>query len=239
MAGLGVAKNAGILPYTIKDGTVYFLFGLERRTSGGASFYSWNDFGGGCDVADARDFGKYLTTQARLCAAREAAEETRYVFGNTVTEPLIHQMDEHSPEYDTSVRYWIRAITAEFPIGTYRQFFANVIYIDPEVLVKSYPVPHFEKEQYGWVSLESLQNALNHPDAGIYHIRDTAPFNKNKRNVDSIYTRLGKTLLRTDVQKFITSIMPSPTPPPSWANLSTLLQTLAAQLNQLKSLLQP
>lgn len=208
------ARNAGILPYTIKNGTVYFLLGLERRNH----LWQWADFGGICDAEDTTDAAKYNTTQARLCAAREAAEETRYVFGNSL--PLPQGLTKKSPQFNVSVKYWLSTIKKEFQSPHYFQFFAEVDYIDANSL-KNSPTVDYEKVDYLWIdALHFLQAVQNKAADGFYrlplaHLPSTVLFEK-----------LANTLKQSDVQDFIKQLLPIP-------QLLATLQTLQQQLKEL------
>jgi 8-oxo-dGTP pyrophosphatase MutT (NUDIX family) len=61
--------GAGILPYSIKKGKIYFLFGKENRF---ADTPGWSDFGGGQDNSE----------QPIQTALREAVEETTGFLGS-------------------------------------------------------------------------------------------------------------------------------------------------------------
>lgn len=59
---------SGILPYVKRNGKIYFLIGQE---SGGKNKFKWSDFSGKPERGET----------PKQTAAREAAEETGYVFG--------------------------------------------------------------------------------------------------------------------------------------------------------------
>lgn len=205
------ARNAGILPYIINDGTVYFLLGLEKRNH----LWQWADFGGICDTADTTDATKYNTTQARLCAAREAAEETRYVFGNSL--PLPQGLAKKSAQFDASVKYWLSTIKKEFQSPHYFQFFAEVDYIDANSL-KNSPTVDYEKVDYLWIdALHLIRAVQNKAGDGFYRLPLTHP------RSTILFEKLANTLKQTDVQDFIKQLLPIP---PLLATLQTLHQRL-------------
>lgn len=201
---LNGAQNAGVLPYAKKNDIVFFLFGLEHRQQDvnrgwakkAGTTWVLADFGGKCDVEDTKDASKYGTDQATLCAAREAAEETRYVFGNNL--PLKSGLTKKSSEFDKSVRYFINHMTQVVKIdGYYDQFFAEVDFIDANLFKNSPKVPNYEKEDYTWVKAGDLLKALQNPD----------PNGFSKIGSTLIYPTLAKTLRRADVLNFINSLI--------------------------------
>lgn len=243
-------ENAGILPYAYKDGTAYFLFGLEDRywdKKKGLSWtkqpqtrstWVWNDFGGKCDATDFP--GKIHDEGIEYCAARECTEETRYVFGNAL--PLSPGLTTSSPEFTNSINYLIKNITKKFEIRNrsgnliYNQFFALVEYIDAEKFTNAPEVPNAEKKRYKWIKVKNVLAMLKTPDKDGFFYRFT--FTPTKEEVtNKMFPYLVLTLQQRDVQNFITHEILGKVPKiPDPSVISTLrkdLQTLHQQLKML------
>ncbi len=246
------AQNAGILPYAYKDGKAYFLLGLENRTwdrnrpwaKKARSTWVWTDFGGKCDTGDYNEAAQFNTNQETYCAARECTEETRYVFGNKL--PLNPLVNKQSQEFKLSLRYWINHVTNKFYIDSfYVQVFAQVDYIYANKLKNAPKVPSYEKDEYRWISVKDVLQALKKPDNnGFFRFA----FQHHRTN--KLFSYFANTLRREDVQQFIKNtilaqetVPPIPvTPPipvgPELRTLSTDLQKLQRQLNNLMQQLQ-
>ncbi len=241
------------MPYAYKNGKAYFLFGLENRTwdkgrwtQKAYSKWVWAQFAGHCEVADTAQATQYKTDAATYCAARETTEESRYVFGNKL--PLNRFVNKRSQEFKNSIKYWINHITGRFFEGEgYEHFFAEVDYIDPQKLNSGPKVSGYEKQEYKWIKVTDVMNALKNPDKDGF-IR----FAFQHHRTNKMFPPLAGTLRRT--QNFINNtilakekiIPPTPvtppvtpsTPKPELQALATDLQKLQRQLNNLTRQLQ-
>lgn len=66
-------SRAGVIPFTIKNGVIYFLVGIDNKTG------EMTDFGGGV-----KNHETFVT-----CAVRELAEESCEIFTNIITEKVL------------------------------------------------------------------------------------------------------------------------------------------------------
>lgn len=219
------AKNAGMLPYTYHQGTVYFLFGYEKR---GASFV-WTDFGGICDPSDSKDAHNQGVSLSKYCAAREATEETRYIFGDNKL-PASSQAKKQS-----SIKNLLSWKSAEFIHDQYEytQFFVEVPYIDASRFKSGPKVPNFEKMDYQWIKGDELLAKL---------FKESNPALDNRGT--KIYHPLLLTLTRNDIKNFIKNlILTSEKHKNQACNLDTLflsqeLENLNIKLNKLNKQLE-
>ena len=135
--------SGGILPTTIHNNKIYFLFGKENRF---ADTPGWSDFGGGAE--DGEDFMK--------TAIREAEEETTGFLGD---EKDIKQMLKKYGTYNiTNNKYRMHI----FPIvyDSHLPFYYNNNQrflqkrLDPDVIKNS---KIFEKEEIRWICADELK----------------------------------------------------------------------------------
>lgn len=146
------AKNAGILPYAVKEnGKVLFLLGRE---AGGGAQGTWADFGGGGKPEDGGDTEK--------TAIREFTEETRAAFAQTVdskyADPTLYK--KAIEQSNQVIRHHMsRGIDNPGPKTFYTLYLAKVDYLSPNI-IKHGPYRHHEKDAYEWVDAETFINNL-------------------------------------------------------------------------------
>jgi len=146
--------GAGILPTTIYDGKLYFLFGKENKYEDTAPGFS--DFGGGTDNSES-----YIET-----AVREGGEELTGFLGtdkdvkNLLTRHGTYNIDYQSPTYHSAYR------THLFPMvyDKYLPFYYNNNQrflqkrLDPKIIKKT---KIFEKEEIRWICVDELPKMRN------------------------------------------------------------------------------
>jgi len=171
--------GAGILPATIKDGKLYFLFGKENKYEKSAPGYS--DFGGGTDNNES-----YFET-----AIREAGEELTGFLGNDSnvrsllkkygTYPIDNQSKGHSNyrmhifplEYDEKLPYYY---------NNNQKFLQKRL--DPNVIKKA---KIFEKESIRWICVDELPKMR-----GQFRYYFEAIVDKILKEKDKIYAFVSK-----------------------------------------------
>ena len=149
--------GAGILPVSLHNGKLYFLFGKENKY---ADTPGWSDFGGGIDAGET----------AFNTAVREAQEEMTGFLGG-----------------DQEIRRWMKRGTYKVKFGEYTMFICAMEYnewlpiyynnnqrflqkkLDPAIIKDS---KIFEKAEIKWVS-ETELSALR-PKCRSY-FRNTIP----------------------------------------------------------------
>jgi 8-oxo-dGTP pyrophosphatase MutT (NUDIX family) len=139
--------GASILPVTVINGTVYFLFGKERAIDDNPG---WSDFGGGTDNKES-----FLET-----AIREAEEETTGFLGNQTTLRQMLQkhgylhVDYTTPKYGT-YRCHIFPMTYDPYLTTYynnnQRFLQHRL--DAKVIANT---KIFEKTEMKWFSFNDI-----------------------------------------------------------------------------------
>jgi hypothetical protein len=140
--------GAGVLPTTIFQNNIYFLFGKENQFEESAKGFS--DFGGGTDNNES-----YLTT-----AVREAGEELTGFLGSKkevktmLTKYGNIKIDYKSGNYAT-YRTHIFPIKYDEKLPFYYNNNQRFIqkHLDPKIIKKT---RIFEKEEIKWISLEDL-----------------------------------------------------------------------------------
>jgi 8-oxo-dGTP pyrophosphatase MutT (NUDIX family) len=141
--------GAGILPTTIHNGKLYFLFGKENKYEDSAPGFS--DFGGGTDNNE-----KFLDT-----AIREAGEELTGFLGN---DSDIRRMLSRCGTYDIDLNNkghkLYRMHIFPFEYNEWLPFYYNNNQrflqkrLDPEVIKKS---KIFEKAEIRWICVDELK----------------------------------------------------------------------------------
>lgn len=143
--------GAGILPTTIHNNKLYFLFGKENKYEDSASGYS--DFGGGTDNDES-----YLDT-----AIREAGEElTGFLGGSQDIKRLITKNGNYPIDYTDKDKKFstYRMHIFPMPYDELLPFYYNNNQrflqrrLDPEVIKKS---KIFEKAIIKWVCIDDLK----------------------------------------------------------------------------------
>lgn len=134
IAAMQVRYNAGGFPYAMHDGKIWFLLGEDPHRGN-----NWTDFGGKSSRSDHDD--------TRLTAAREFAEETNNIFGNT--RAIYNTMKEEAA-------FGYR--------NKYRMYLVPVAYKNIRE-IKATQKSDFEKSDFIWVPADLLLDTIqNSPD---------------------------------------------------------------------------
>lgn len=141
--------GAGILPTTIHNGKLYFLFGKEGKYEDSAPGFS--DFGGGTDNNE-----NFLET-----AIRESGEEFTGFLGNdTQVRKMLHNCGTYNIDYKTDGHKTYRMHIFPFEYNEWLPYYYNNNQrflqkrLDPKVLKNS---KIFEKAEIRWVSVDDLK----------------------------------------------------------------------------------
>ena len=164
--------SAGILPFSIKDGTVYFLLGKDPE-------YRWSDFGG---RSEGQDRGRWDAT-----AVREFYEET---VGAVMDIPNMMNWIQHRKNF-IRVRgktlngspYFMYVV--KIPYKDYREIFHSTL----EFIryTKTIDRKYMEKLDINWVSLETIYASLDEENDGVINFPLRKVFKKTLvENLDTI-----------------------------------------------------
>jgi len=141
--------GAGILPTTIHNGKLYFLFGKENKYEDSAPGFS--DFGGGTDNGES-----YLET-----AIREAGEEfTGFLGSDTDVRKMLKRSGTYIIDHKTDGHKTYRMHIFHFEYNHWLPFYYNNNQrflqkrLDPNVIKKS---KIFEKAEIRWVCIDDLK----------------------------------------------------------------------------------
>lgn len=141
--------GAGILPTTIHNGKLYFLFGKEGKYEDSAPGFS--DFGGGTDKNET-----YLET-----AIREAGEEFTGFLGNdTDVRKMLNKYGTYNIDYNSDGHKTYRMHIFPFQYNEWLPYYYNNNQrflqkrLDPKVLKNS---KIFEKAEIKWVPVTNLK----------------------------------------------------------------------------------
>jgi 8-oxo-dGTP pyrophosphatase MutT (NUDIX family) len=141
--------GAGILPTTIHDGKLYFLFGKEGKYEDSAPGFS--DFGGGTDKNES-----FFQT-----AVREACEEfTGFLGDNSDVEKMLKKHGTYNIEYksDGHSKYTMLIFPYEYNIWLPHYYNNNQRFLQkhlPEEVFKTTKI--FEKAEIRWVCIDDLK----------------------------------------------------------------------------------
>jgi len=140
--------GAGILPTTIHNGKLYFLFGKENKFEDSAPGFS--DFGGGTDYSET-----YLET-----AVREGAEELTGFLGNPKDiKKLLKKNGTYNIDYNTNGNKLYRMHIFPMNYDPMLAFYYNNNQrflqqkLDPEI-IKSTKI--FEKAEIRWICADDI-----------------------------------------------------------------------------------
>jgi hypothetical protein len=147
--------GASVLPVTIHNGKILFLFGKERDDDENPG---WADFGGGNDAGES----------ALVTATREAGEEFTGFLGD---QKQIKQLLKHNykVEYPATGKftkgYTVHIIPLEYDPKFVEYFNNNAKFIHtsgkvPKQTIKDCKV--FEKTQIKWFSFKEIKNMIKH-----------------------------------------------------------------------------
>ena len=172
--------GAGILPTTIRNNKLYFLFGKENKFEDSAPGFS--DFGGGDDNNET-----YFQT-----AVREAGEElTGFLGTDKDVKKLLTKHGTYNIDYNTGEGFKTYRMhifpmeydpMLEFYYNNNQKFIQKRL--DPKVIQKS---KIFEKEEIRWICVDDIMKMRSQFRSYFQNI------------VDMIYAQ------RNDIKKFIMS----------------------------------
>jgi len=141
--------GAGILPTTIHNGKLYFLFGKENQYEDSAPGFS--DFGGGTDNKET-----FFET-----AIRESGEELTGFLGNdNDIKKLLKKHGTYNIDYKSNSHNTYRMHIFPFEYNHWLPFYYNNNQrflqkrLDPNVIKKS---KIFEKEEIRWICIDDLK----------------------------------------------------------------------------------
>lgn len=142
--------GAGILPTTIHNGKLYFLFGKENKYEDSADGYS--DFGGGTDNSES-----FIDT-----AVREAGEELTGFLGNSSDiKKLLKRHGTYNIDYKSDGFNKYRMHIFPFNYDPYLPYYYNNNQKFIQTHLSGKIIKHtkiFEKEKIKWVCVDDLKS---------------------------------------------------------------------------------
>lgn len=156
--------GAGILPTTIHNGKLYFLFGKEGKYEDSAPGFS--DFGGGTDNTES-----FLET-----AIREAGEEFTGFLGNdTEVRKMLTRSGTYNIDHNTDGHKTYRMHIFPFPYNEWLPYYYNNNQrflqkrLAPKILKTS---KLFEKAEIRWICIDDLHKMRSQFRCYFVHIID-------------------------------------------------------------------
>ncbi|WP_425390562.1 hypothetical protein [Ekhidna sp.] len=150
---------AGVLPYTVKNDTVYLLLGYDADKPG------WTDFGGSREMVGTLDNEQRLETPREI-AVREFFEECRMVY-----EKEEINLNFRPEAYITAVNGVYRSYVVKIPYKPREEIRQALIPVNEKFDIFN------EKKDFYWISLNELKSVIrsgekslsNSPNQGIIY----------------------------------------------------------------------
>lgn len=149
--------SAGILPFSTKGSTIYFLMGKDTENK-------WSDFGGRCEPSDR---GRWDVT-----ATREFYEES---VGSICDIPTMMAKLQHRKNYIkvcgktlNGSSYYMYVVRMPFK-DSYKESFDNTMKFIK--YTKEFDKKFQEKLAVEWVSIETICASLDHENADTFPLR--------------------------------------------------------------------
>jgi len=154
--------GAGVLPATIYNGNLYFLFGKEGKFEDSAPGFS--DFGGGTDNNES-----YLKT-----AVREAGEELTGFLGNdAVIRKMLNKYGTYNIDYSTDgyKTYRMHIFPIEYNPWLTHYYNNNQRFLQKNLPAKVFKTTKiFEKAEIRWVCVDDLTKMMPQFRSYFQHI---------------------------------------------------------------------
>ena len=183
--------GAGILPTTIHNGKLYFLFGKENKYEDSAPGFS--DFGGGTDNSET-----FLET-----AVREAGEELTGFLGNdSDIRKMLKKHGTYTIDHKTDGHATYRMHIFPFEYNHLLPYYYNNNQrflqkrLDPNVIKKS---KIFEKAEIRWICVDDLKKMR--PQFRSYFQNIVDMMLNQKDNIRSFIEKSKKTGLKKGTKK--------------------------------------
>jgi len=136
--------SAGILPYTIYKGSIYFLLGRDYDNK-------WSDFGG---RVEPKDRGDYEST-----AAREFFEETLgSVYDYDYTRKLIKKCPKIISKTGSGHYYYMYLLKLQYTDLVRTKFLSTKNFINN--VITTIDKKYIEKNDIRWVSIETIEHSI-------------------------------------------------------------------------------
>jgi hypothetical protein len=160
--------GAGILPTTLVNGKLYFLFGKENKYADTSGF---SDFGGGTEKGES-----YLDT-----AIREGGEElTGFLGSDQELKKMMMKRGTYNIDYKPS-DYRMHVLPFDYDLSLPYYYNNNQKFLqkrlDPEVIKKS---KIFEKAEIKWICVDDLPKMRNQFRSYFQNIVDLILADKDK-----------------------------------------------------------
>ena len=184
--------GAGILPTTIHNGKLYFLFGKENKYEDSAPGFS--DFGGGTDNKET-----FFET-----AIREAGEElTGFLGDDNDIRKLLSKYGTYNIDYKTDGHKTYRMHIFPFEYDEYLPFYYNNNQrflqkrLDPNVIKKT---KIFEKAEIRWICVDDLKKMR--PLFRSYFQNIVDMILEKKINIEKFFKKNRKNMKNTTKKNF-------------------------------------
>jgi hypothetical protein len=136
--------SAGILPYTVYKGSIYFLLGRDSDNK-------WSDFGG---RVEPKDRGDYEAT-----AAREFFEETLgSVYDYDYARKIIKKCPKIVSKTGSGHYYYMYLLKIQYTDLVRTKFLSTKNFISN--VITSIDKKYIEKNDIRWVSIETIEHSI-------------------------------------------------------------------------------
>ena len=162
--------SAGILPYTIYKGNIYFLLGRDSDNK-------WSDFGG---RVEPKDRGDYETT-----AAREFFEETLgSVYDYDYAKKIIKKCPKIISKTGSGHYYYMYLLKIQYTDLVRTKFLSTKNFISN--VITTIDKKYIEKNDIRWVSIETIEHSIE--GKSLISLRNvfSNTFKNYKKDIDII-----------------------------------------------------
>ena len=171
--------GAGILPTTILNGKLHFLFGKENKHEDSAPGFS--DFGGGTDNKET-----FLQT-----AVREGGEElTGFLGSGNVVKKMLSKYGTYNIDYKSNPNDTYRMHIFPMEYNPFLEIYYNNTqkfiqsHLDPSVIKQT---KIFEKEEIRWICVDDLDKMK--PEFRFYFVNIVEMLIKQQKDIEKFVVR--------------------------------------------------
>lgn len=162
--------SAGILPYAVYNGTIYFLLGRDADNK-------WSDFGGRVEPKDRGDY--------QLTASREFFEETLgSVYDYDYVKKIIRKCPKIISKTGAGHPYYMYILKLHYSDLIRMKFLSTKNFIANSIT--TIDKKYVEKNDIRWVSIDTIEHSIN--DKSLITLRNVFQYTYKtyQKNIDSI-----------------------------------------------------
>lgn len=162
--------SAGILPYTIYKGSIYFLLGRDSDNK-------WSDFGGRVEPKDRSDY--------EATAAREFFEETLgSIYDYDYVKKLIKKCPKIVSKTGSGHYYYMYLLKIQYTDLVRTKFLSTKNFISN--VITTIDKKYIEKNDIRWVSIETIEHSIEGKSLISLRTVFSNTFKNHKNEIDKL-----------------------------------------------------